>query len=114
MMWIKMWKFPRSIDRGNDDAAVLSRRDMLAGMGIASLFVVAGSALLAPSQAAARVDTPVAEPEAVPADAGTAEVAECSARERNLAEPDTADFTHSPPHYYRPRPPPPSPPPSPP
>jgi len=101
MMWIKVRKFRRNIDSGNDDAAVLSRRDMLAGMGIASLFVVAGSALVAPSQAAARVDTPVAEPEAARANAAKAEVAECSAPERNLAEPDTADFSEFSSQYYR-------------
>jgi len=97
MMWIKVKKFPTDIDSASNDAAVLSRRDMLAGMGIAGLFVVAGPALLAPIQAEARVDAP----EAVPADAGTAEVAECSAPERNLAEPDTADFSEFSSQYYR-------------
>ena len=47
---------------GNDDAAVLSRREMLAGIGLAGACAVAGPALFGSSPAAAREHTPAAEP----------------------------------------------------
>jgi hypothetical protein len=93
MEWTNVRKSLRSVYSGNDDAAVLSRRDVLAGIGLAGAFVVAGSTLLASSPAEARVDTPAIEPEAAPADAAKAEVAKCDCSKDNLGDLDTADLT---------------------
>jgi hypothetical protein len=93
MEWTNVRKSLRSVYSGNDDAAVLSRRDVLAGIGLAGVFAVAGSTLLASRPAEARINTPVIEPEAASADAAKAEVAECEVPEHNLADLDTADFT---------------------
>jgi hypothetical protein len=92
MKWIKVRKSPGSAN-SNDDATVLSRRDVLAGIGFAGMFAVAGATLLAASPAEARVDRPAAEPEAAPADAGEADAAECKAPEGDLADLDTSNFT---------------------
>jgi hypothetical protein len=68
MKWTNVMRSLRS-DQSNDVAAP-SRRDVLAGLGVAGLFAVAGSTLLAfPGEAEARVATPAIEPEAAPADA---------------------------------------------
>ena len=93
MKWIKARISQRNANSGNDDAAVLSRRDVLAGLGFAGLFVVAGSTLLTATPAEARIDAPATGPGVAPADAGKADVAECSAPERNLADLDNADIT---------------------
>jgi hypothetical protein len=91
MDWTKVTKSLGSAASGSDDAAVPSRRDVLAGIGVAGVFVVAGSTLLAPSPAEARVNTPATEPGAAPADAARAEVGECELP--NLADLDTTDVT---------------------
>jgi hypothetical protein len=91
MDWTKVTKSLRSAASGSDDAAVLSRRDVLAGIGVAGVLVVAGSTLLAPRPAQARVNTPATEPAATPDDATRAEVAECELP--NPADLDTADVT---------------------
>jgi hypothetical protein len=79
---------PTGSDSDKDDAAVLSRRDVLAGIGVVGLFAVAGSTLLVSTgPAEARIDTPAIEPETAQADAAKAEVAECSCSK------DIADFT---------------------
>ena len=84
---------PSSKYSGNDDAAVRSRRDVLAGIGaLASVFAVAGWTLRASSPAEARINTPVIEPKAVPADAAKAEFAEDESK-RNLADLDSPEFT---------------------
>ena len=46
----------------NDDATALSRREMLAGIGLAGVCAVAGPALLGAAPAQAREGGPVAEP----------------------------------------------------
>jgi hypothetical protein len=79
--------------RSNDDTGGLSRRNVLAGIASAGVFAVGGSTLLTSSPAEARINAPVVEPEAIPADAAKAEVAECNLREDTLANLDTADFT---------------------
>src|SRR5262249_35374964 len=76
MTWTKVTKSPSCDDCGNDDAAVLSRRRVLAGIGFAGLLAVAGSRLLVSSPAEARSDTPVRQPEAAPTDAAKGEAAE--------------------------------------
>ena len=93
MKWIKVRTSLRSAISHDDDAAILSRRDVLAGIGFAGMFAVAGSTLLVASPAEARVDKPAAEPEAAPADAGKAEAAECKAPEGDLADLDSAEVT---------------------
>jgi hypothetical protein len=96
----KVTKSPTRDDSGNDDAAVLSRRRVLAGIGFAGLLAVAGSRLLASSPAEARGNTPVIEPDAAPADAAKGEVAERS--ESNLADPQRGEATEfSSQYYYR-------------
>src|SRR5262245_44210255 len=101
MSLIKLRTSQKSANSGNDDAAILSRRDVLAGIGLAGMFAVAGSTLLAASPAEARIDTPVAEPEAAPADAGKAEAAECSARKGDLADLDNTEVTDVSAQYRR-------------
>jgi hypothetical protein len=93
MHLIKLKTFLKGACRGGDDAAVLSRRDVLAGLGFAGAFVVAGSTLLAARPAEANAMTPAIEPGAAPTDAAQAQAAECDAPEGNLADLDTADFT---------------------
>jgi hypothetical protein len=65
MRWTSVKK---SLINGSDDGVVMSRRDMLAGIGVAGLFLVAGSTPLASSPAEAPVDTRVMEPETAPDD----------------------------------------------
>lgn len=93
MQWMKLKETLRSAYSRNDDAAVLSRREVLAGIGVAGAFAIAGSTLLASSPSEARINAPLIEPEAAPAEAAKAEVAECSDRDRNLADFDAADLT---------------------
>jgi hypothetical protein len=92
MNWTKLTKSVTSACSGNNDAG-LPRRDLLVGLGLAGLFAVAGSALLVPSPAEARNNTPVTEPVAAPADDDKAKAAECNLSENKLADLDTADFT---------------------
>jgi len=66
------------------DEAAFSRRDMLAGLGLAALFATAPK-LLAPGVAEAK-PAPVRAPEAV--DATNTEAAEPGADERNAADSD--------------------------
>jgi hypothetical protein len=103
MKWTKVTKSPSRDDSGNDDAAVLSRRRVLAGIGFAGLFAVAGAKLLASSPAEARNNTPVTEPEAAPTDAAKDDVAERDTPERNLADSERGDATEfsSQRYYYR-------------
>jgi hypothetical protein len=93
MDWTKVTKSLSRDCSGNDDAAVLSRRDVLAGIGFAGVIAVAGSTLLASSPAEGRTIAPAIEPEAAPADAAKAEVAESNVAKQNLADFDAADFT---------------------
>jgi hypothetical protein len=93
MDWTKVTKSLSSDYRGNDDAAVLSRRDVLAGIGFAGVIAVAGSTLLASTPAEGRTNAPAIEPEAAPPDAAKAEVAESNVATHDLADFDAADFT---------------------
>ena len=63
----KVGKWLASFCSREDDAAALSRRDMLAGLGLAGLFVAAPKLLLPSAAEAATNGLPAAEPE-VPAD----------------------------------------------
>jgi hypothetical protein len=90
MEWGRVRKLLRGFYSQDHNAAALSRREMLAGIGLAGLFVAAPN-LLAMSPAEARtINTPAVEP-AAPADTTSAEVTEDSAVERDAA--DTADVT---------------------
>jgi hypothetical protein len=95
MEWSKVMESLRSAGSGNDDAGVLSRRNVLAGIASAGVFVVAGSTLLVSRSAEARINTPVVEPEAAPADAPKDHVGD------NLANLDTSDFTEFSTQRYR-------------
>jgi hypothetical protein len=78
--------------RRKEDAAGLSRRDVLAGIGLASVFAVAGSALLTPSQSkASPVNSPPAEPE--PASATTADAAKTAEAGVGHHAADLPEFT---------------------
>jgi hypothetical protein len=55
------WKVRTTLS-GNDDAASLSRREMLAGIGLVGVCAVAGPAILGSNPAEAREGTLVAEP----------------------------------------------------
>jgi hypothetical protein len=93
MDWTKVTKSLSSDCSGNDDAAVLSRREVLASIGFAGVIAVAGSTLLASTPAEGRTNAPAIEPEAAPADAAKAEVAESNVAKHDLADFDAADFT---------------------
>jgi hypothetical protein len=93
MDWIKLTESLRCACGGGADAAVPSRREVLAGLGCAGVFVAAESTILAPSLAEAQVNSRVAEPETAPADTGKPEVAECNLPEGALADADTGDVT---------------------
>ena len=102
MKWTKVTKSATRDDSGKNDAAVLSRRNVLAGIGFAGLFAVAGSRLLASSPAEARSDSPVIKPEAAPTDGAEGDVAERDTPESNLADSDRGDATEfSSQRYYR-------------
>src|SRR6266568_1996342 len=68
MDWRKAGKILRSACHRDDDAAVLSRRDALAGIGLAGVFLFAGPKLLAPAEARP-IDAPAIDPETIAADA---------------------------------------------
>jgi len=90
MQWGKARKFLNSICGRDDDAVALSRRDMLAGIGLA-LFVSAPK-LLPPGAAEAKtIDVPAVEPAAGAADATNAAATEYGADERDAA--DSGDVT---------------------
>ena len=88
MDWSKVSKILRSACHRDDDAAVLSRRDALAGIGLAGVFLAAGPKLLASAEAKP-IDAPATDPETISADATRAEAPESP--ERDAA--DTADAT---------------------
>jgi hypothetical protein len=91
MEWGKARKFLGSICSRDHDAVALSRRDMLAGIGLAGLFVAAPT-LLSSSVAEARtLNAPAVEPEVGYADAADAKATEHSAVEGDAA--DSADVT---------------------
>ena len=72
---------------GNDDTAGLSRREMLAGIGLVGVCAVAGPAILGSNPAEAREGTLVAEPIS---DAPGTKAVEGNAAERNF---DSDEFT---------------------
>ena len=85
MEWGKARKFLGSICSRDHDAVALSRRDMLAGIGLAGLFVAAPT-LLSSSVAEARtINAPAVEPEVGSADGTDAKATEHSAAERGGA-----------------------------
>src|ERR1043165_2679125 len=90
MAWDTARTFLRSICSRDDDSAALSRRDMLAGLGLAGLLVAAPK-FLGPSVAEA-MPLAAPEPEIDSAD-GDAKVAEHDAGEDNADESDATDLT---------------------
>ncbi len=91
MEWGKARKFLASVCSRDHDAVALSRRDMLAGIGLAGLFVAAPT-LLSSSVAEARtINAPAVEPEVGSADAADAKATEHSSVEGDAA--DSADVT---------------------
>ena len=86
MEWGKARKVVRSVFSRDDDEAALSRRDILAGIGLAGLLVAAPK-LLTSSVAEAKTIAP----EAGSADAANAKGTEDSAVERSAA--DDTDVT---------------------
>jgi hypothetical protein len=95
MQWDEARKFLNGIF--SRDEAAFSRRDMLAGLGLAALFATAPK-LLAPGVAEAKPDAPVPVRETV-ADATNNEAAEPGADERNAADSDTTELSAQ--RYYR-------------
>lgn len=83
------WKVS-SVLGGNDDAAVLSRREMLTGIGLVGACAVAGPAILGSNPAEAREGTPVAGPIS---DATRTEAAEAKPAERNLGSDESTEFS---------------------
>jgi hypothetical protein len=75
---------------GNDDAAALSRREMLAGIGLVGLCAVAGSAILDSNPAEAREGTPLAKPIS---DAPQTEAAEGNTAESNSDTDELTEFS---------------------
>jgi hypothetical protein len=91
MEWGKARKVLTSVCSRSDDAVALSRRDMLAGIGLAGLLIAAPK-LLAPGAAEAKsIGAPAVEPDVRSADATEAKVAEQSDVERTTA--DSGDVT---------------------
>src|SRR6187399_3120559 len=91
MDWGKARKFLGSFCSRDQDGSALSRRDMLAGIGLAGLFVAAPT-LLSSSVAEARtLNAPAVEPEVGSADGTDAKATEHSAVEGDAA--DSADVT---------------------
>ena len=93
MQWGEARKFLNGIF--NRDQAALSRRDMLAGLGLAALFATAPK-LLAPGVAEA---SPVVAPETD--DVTTSEAAEPAAEQRNAANDGVTEFSSQPYWRYR-------------
>jgi hypothetical protein len=79
-------------DGRNEDAAVLSRRNVLAGLGCAGILAVAGSTLLTAGPAEALVNAPVMEPQVAGADPALVRVAERSVPEEKLADLDASEL----------------------
>ncbi len=76
MEWVKVRKVLSSAFSRDDDAAALSRRDMLAGLGLAGLFLAAPKLL-----------SSAAEARTVAPDAGTADATDSKVTQRSDAEP---------------------------
>jgi hypothetical protein len=75
---------------GNDEAAALSRREMLAGIGLVGVCAVAGPAILGSNPAEAREGTPLAKPIS---DATRTEAAEGNAAEPNSDADELTEFS---------------------
>jgi hypothetical protein len=88
MDWSKIGKILKSACDRDDDTAVLSRRDALAGLGLAGVFLVAGPKLLAPADARP-LDGPATDAQTIAAD--TRAETDPGTPERDAA--DTADVT---------------------
>lgn len=76
--------------RGNDEAAALSRREMLAGIGLVGVCAVAGPAILGSNPAEAREGTPLAKPIS---DATRTEAAEGNAADPNSDTDELTEFS---------------------
>ena len=87
MDWSRLF---RSIGARDDDAAVLSRREALAGMGLVGLFGLAGPPLLGSAEAKP-LDAPAAGAAAKSSDAPESDLTGQESAERGAD--DTADVT---------------------
>ena len=99
MEWGQARKFFGSVFSRDDDEAALSRRDILAGIGLAGLFVAAPTLLTSGVAEAKTFNTPVPEPDAGSADRADAKRTEESAAERSAA--DDTDVTDLSAQRYR-------------
>jgi hypothetical protein len=97
MNWTRVMRSLRSDH--DDDAAVPSRRDVLAGIGVAGLFAVAGSTLLA-SPAQAEAATPAPAPEPAPADAAKGEANDRAASDSDEMTEFSAQYWYGPRRRY--------------
>jgi hypothetical protein len=91
MDWSKVGK-PLRRAWHRDEAAVLSRRDALAGIGLAGIFLFAGSKLLRPAEASP-ADLPAVDAEAISADAARAETTEPGTPEHAADTDDVTELT---------------------
>ena len=99
MEWGQARKFLRSVFSRDDDAVALSRRDMLAGLGLAGLFLAAPKLL--PGVAEAGTLAPAVEPEARSADATNSKATEQSDVEPKAASGDVTEFSAHRRRYWR-------------
>jgi hypothetical protein len=86
MEWSRAIKVLGSVGRRDHETAVMSRRETLAGLGLAGLFAIAGSQILIAKSAEAR---PVNRPR--PDGALSRDVADTEAAEHDKPEPPAAD-----------------------
>jgi hypothetical protein len=98
MPWDKARKLLSGVFGRDDDAPALSRRDILAGIGLAGLFVAAPKLLSSPAEAST-INTPPVEPPAGSSDTADAKVTEHSALERDAT--DTGEMTDVSAQYWR-------------
>jgi hypothetical protein len=80
----------RTTLNGSDDAASLSRREMLAGIGLVGMCAVAGPAILGLNPAEAQEGTLVAEPMS---DATETKAVQGNAAERNFEIDELTEFS---------------------
>jgi hypothetical protein len=98
MEWGKARKFLRSVCSRGDDAVALSRRDMLAGLGLAGLLMAAPKLLLSSAAEARTLNAPAVGS----ADATNDQVSEQSAAEGSVADsPDVTELSAQRRRYWR-------------
>lgn len=99
-MWASAHKFLSSICNREPDGAALSRRDMLAGLGLAGLFVAAAPHVLGGVAQAAPANLPPATPDkAADASDENEKVAENATTENKTESTDATDLSAQ--RYWR-------------